>query len=185
MHCNAYHPRARIVTLRKIMDTASQGAHRKLLSALIDRLESEELPYFESASSFNYWAWHICSGTAFLVSIVSGGLASFMSDTIFQTYGKVVLAVLSFVSAGATGLLSVYKFREKEALREEGRIEMVDMIDNAKSLLAGCKTDDDCARVFHQVRERFKAFSFAQHRRDIALRSDELPKADQAADRQT
>ncbi|MDF3837875.1 hypothetical protein P3W85_33815 [Cupriavidus basilensis] len=54
------------------------------------------------------------------------------------------------------------------------------IIDTAKVRLAECKTDDDCGRVYHQVRERFKTFSLGQQRRDIALRNDELSKADQS-----
>jgi hypothetical protein len=101
-----------------------------------------------------------------------------MSEAVFGDYGKSILAVLSFVSAGATGLLSLYKFREKEALREEGRIQMQDIVDKAKNLLANCKTDDECGRAYHQVRDSAKDLSINQHRRDIALRSDELPKSD-------
>jgi hypothetical protein len=159
------------------------GAHRKLLIGLIARLEDGELKFYESSSTFNFFAWHVCAGAAFVMSILSGALASFMSDATFKDYGKVVLAVLSFVSASATGLLSLYKFREKEALREEGRIELEDMIDNAKSLLASATTESECKAAFHQVRERFRVFSLGQHRRDIALRSDEIPKADNGAGR--
>ncbi len=161
------------------MYTPTQGEHRKLFMALIERLETRELRFYERASNRNYWAWHLCVGIAFVVSMTSGGFASFMSNAAFEAYGKILLAVLSFLSATATGLLSLYKFREKEALREEGRIEMLDIIYNAKSLLADCKTDDDCGRAFHKVRERFRVFTLGQHRRDIALRSDELPKPDQ------
>lgn len=160
------------------MSDTSVGAQRQLLQSLIARLEKEELAEYKSAANLHYWMWHICAGGAFLASLISGALASFISDTTFAAYGKVLLAVLSFVSAGSTGLLSLYKFREKEALREEGRIEMLDIVDNAKSQLAGCKTDEECATVFHQVRERARVLSMNQHRRDIALRSDELPKAE-------
>jgi len=162
---------------------ADTGGHRKLLTDLILRLENDELKFYESSSSFNFFAWHVCVGAAFVMSILSGALASFMSDVTFKEYGKVVLAGLSFVSASATGLLSLYKFREKEALREEGRIEPEDMIDTAKSFLASAINEAECKAAFHQVRERFRVFSLGQHRRDIALRSDEIPKADNGTDR--
>lgn len=162
---------------------ADAGGHRKLLTDLISRLEDDELKFYESSSTFNFFAWHVCAGAAFVMSILSGALASFMSDVTFKEYGKVVLAVLSFVSASATGLLSLYKFREKEALREEGRIELEDMIDNAKSFLASANNEAECKAAFHQVRERFRVFSLSQHRRDIALRSDEIPKAGNGTDR--
>ena len=161
---------------------ADMDDHRTLLQDLISRLEGGELGFYKSASNFNYWAWHVCAGAAFLMSMASGGFAALMSDVTFKQYGKVVLAVLSLASAIATGFLSLYKFREKEALREEGRIELDDIIGNAKSLLASAKTDDDCKMAFHQVRERFKVFSLSQHRRDIALRSDEILKTGNGTD---
>ncbi len=160
------------------MSDTADGAQRQLLQSLIVRLEKDELAEYTKASNFHYWMWHLCAGAAFLTSLVSGALASLISDRTFAAYGKVLLAALSFISAGATGLVSLYKFREKEALREEGRIEMQDIVDNAKSLLASCKTDDECGRAYHTVRERARVLSMNQHRRDIALRSDELPKAD-------
>lgn len=57
---------------------------------------------------------------------------------------------------------------------------MQDIIDNAKSLLAACKTEQEFAVIYHQVRERNKQFALSQHRRDIALRTDNAaPKAEQ------
>ncbi|MDN7183243.1 hypothetical protein M0D69_35570 [Caballeronia sp. SEWSISQ10-4 2] len=78
---------------------ADADGHRKLLTDLISRLEDDELKFYESSSTFNFFAWHVCAGAAFVMSILSGALASFMSDVTFKEYGKVVLAVLSFVSA--------------------------------------------------------------------------------------
>jgi hypothetical protein len=164
------------------VNPANPDAQRTLLANLIERLETEELPFYERASSFNFWAWHFCAITAFLVSILSGALASLIPDDVFRDHGRIYIAVLSFASACATGLLAVLRFREKEALREEGRIEMQDIIDNAHSLLASCETEKDCERVFHQVRERNRQFQLAQHRQDIALRSDALQKLDHGPD---
>ena len=99
-----------------------------------------------------------------------------MKETDFGSYGRTLLIIISVIGAAATGLLHLYKFREKEALREEGRIELEDIIENAKSLLASSGDDEAYQKPFHQVRERFKQFGLDQHRRDIALRSDEIPR---------
>jgi uncharacterized membrane protein YgaE (UPF0421/DUF939 family) len=150
--------------------------HKELLCDLIAQLETSERSFYERTSHRNYWAWHITAGIAFLSSIVSALVAALIDSKGFEAYGKVLLVVVPVVGAGAAGLLHLYKFREKEALREEGRIEVNDIIANAKSLLALAATDDDFQKAFHSVHERFVKLEQSQHRRDIALRSDEIPK---------
>jgi hypothetical protein len=102
--------------------------------------------------------------------------AALISDASFGTYGKSLLVVIPVIGAAATGLLHLYKFREKEALREEGRIEVEDIILNAKSLLSSCTSENDAKVAFQQIRERYRQLELNQHRRDITLRSDEVPK---------
>lgn len=148
--------------------------HKTLLFNLIQKLETQELSFYKCSASFNYWAWHIAAGITFLSSVVSAMLAAFINQTDFTAYGKILLITVPIVGATASGLLHLYKFREKEALREEGRIELEDIVGNAKSLLASCNNEDDYKKAYHQVRERFKQLEYGQHRRDIALRSDEV-----------
>lgn len=150
--------------------------HRALLENLVRRMETQEHSFYKGSASFNYRAWHITAGIAFLSSVVSALAAALINGADFASYGRVVLITVPVLGATASGLLHLYKFREKEALREEGRIELEDIIENAKSLLASCNADGGYKEAFHQVRERFKQLEQAQHRRDIALRSDEIPK---------
>ena len=150
--------------------------HRSLLADLISKLETEERPFYERTSTLNYWAWHVTAGLAFLSSVVSALVAALMKEADFGTYGKTLLVTVPVLGAAAAGLLHLYKFREKEALREDGRIEVEDMIANAKSLLASCNDEEDCKKAFQAVRERFRQLEQTQHRRDIALRSDEVPR---------
>ena len=107
--------------------------HKALLHRLVEKLETEEAPFYGRTAMLNYWAWHITAGVAFLSSVVSALAASLMKDADFGTYGKTLLVTVPVVGAAATGLLHLYKFREKEALREEGRIELKDIVENAPS----------------------------------------------------
>lgn len=156
--------------------SAEVKTHKELLCDLIAQLEGEELPFYQSSSQWNYWAWHLTAGIAFLSSVISALAAALIDENGFKAYGKVLLVVVPVVGAGAAGLLHLYKFREKEALREEGRIELNDIMANAKSLLAAATSEEDYSKAFHSVRERFVKLEQSQHRRDIALRSDEIPK---------
>ena len=155
---------------------ANKETHQELLSQLVTQMETEERSFYNRTSALNYWAWHITAGAAFLSSVLTALVAAYMGEAEFKTYGKLVLVTMPIVGATAAGLLHLYKFREKEALREEGRIELEDVIANTKSLMASAETDQDYKTAFHSVRERFKQLELSQHRRDIALRSDEIPK---------
>ncbi|MEX3961065.1 hypothetical protein AB4Y42_02425 [Paraburkholderia sp. EG286B] len=155
------------------MATVTQDTHRELLLELIQTLETEELRYYERTSSANYWAWHIFVLLALMASLLSAACVSLLPSESFQSYGKALAAGLSLLSAFSTGVLTAFKFKEKEALREEGRIELVDMIYRAKSGLIDCDTEEQCCVLCDRVREEFTRFSLKQHRGDTALRSDE------------
>ena len=148
------------------------ATHKDLLQELVNKLETQERAFYMCTSQINYWAWHITAGIAFLSSVVSALVAALMKQADFDSYGKIVLVTVPVVGAAAAGLLHLYKFREKEALREEGRIELEDIIANAKSLLADASDEEGYKSAFHAVRERFRQLEINQHRRDIALRSD-------------
>jgi hypothetical protein len=150
--------------------------HRSLLRELVAELERDHLPWYRSASQSNYLSWTIASGLAFLCTIGSALAASLIGEEQFKTFGKYLLIILPIIAATASGFLHLYKFREKEALREEGLIEVEDIIRNAKSLLATDSGVPDFKLAYHQVRERLRSLELNQHRRDIALRSDEIPK---------
>lgn len=146
--------------------------HRTLLAGLIAECEAE-VPYYSGAQKFHYWAWHVAATLAFLTSIASAGVAAFADKDNFAGAVHGWLIGLPLVGAAATGCMRLYKFREREALREDGRLELQDIIRNARSLLAAAKTDADYQRAYHEVRTRFDNLERDQHRRDVALRDDE------------
>jgi hypothetical protein len=153
--------------------------HATLLENFINKLETDEdeLKFYKRAANFHYWAWNITAGIVFLSSVISALFAALMSEENFKSFGKIALFIIPILGATASGLLHLYKFREKEALREEGRIEIEDIIACAKSLMASANGDEEKLKdAFHSVRERYKIFTLSQHRRDVALRDDEIPK---------
>ena len=155
--------------------------HRALLRELMNELETMEIPYYECAQRFHYSAWHVAATVAFFSSILSAGLASLLRAEQFADTGRIWLVVLPLIGATATGALRLYKFREKEALREDGRIEAVDILRNAKSLNAASLDDAACRIAYQSIRARMDKLERDQHRRDIALRADErlhTPKGD-------
>jgi hypothetical protein len=153
---------------------APNEGHRSLLQELIARLETQERTFYERSSMRNWYLWHIAATLVILTSVFSTIVAGVIDDAGFKAYGKEVLIVLSVIGTLASSFLHLFQVREKEALREEGRIQIEDIIFNARSLLTSAKTDEECKSAFHQVRARFVALELAQHHRDVALRSDDL-----------
>ncbi len=147
--------------------------HRSLLEELLTYIEEREIPLYERLQSLNYWGWHFAAGAAFLCSAGTVLAAALMDDVQYKSFGRRLLIILPFVGTVFSGALHLFKFREKEALREDGRIEARDIVLCGRSLLAQARDDDACRVAFDQVRERARRLEEDQHRRDVALRNDE------------
>ena len=150
--------------------------HRSLLTQLIQRLEEKELPFYAKEANWNYYAWYITATIAFLSSVFSAMIAGLIDITQYGAYGRCLLIIVPIVGTAASGLLFLFRFREKEALRENGRIDVEDIIANAKSMAVKATNDEEYRKAFHEVRERFNALEKHQHNSDVALRSDEIKK---------
>ena len=155
--------------------------HKKLLRELLLKLETEELPFYKKGSSSNWWAWHIFAGMVFVTSLATVLMTGLLDAKLFDQYGKLWLLILSVAGTAASGALNLFQFREKEALREEGRIEMEDIILNAKSRLSDRNSEEESRKDFHAVRARYISLEFAQHRRDMSLRNDDIKRITEGA----
>jgi len=147
-----------------------------VFSDYINKLVSEELPDYRFMALFSYWAWTVTMGASLALTAASAGLAAVIDKEQYMGWGKTLLVLIPILSAFSSGLLHLYKFREKEALRETGRIELEDIIACARILYSNSKTEDEYMVNFHSVRERFKVLEVTQHGMDISLRKDGLSK---------
>ena len=150
--------------------------HKALLAELLKKLEDKERPFYTKGSNRSWWAWHLFACMVFLASLGTVLVTGFLDGKTFEGVGRVCLLVLSVSGTLASGALNIFQFREKEALREEGRIELEDIILNAKSRLADCTGEAQAKKDFHAIRARYIAMEFAQHRRDVSLRSDDVKR---------
>ncbi|PUE09504.1 hypothetical protein B9Z51_11665 [Limnohabitans sp. T6-5] len=157
----------------KMQDSQRVEPHRLLLNELINEINTREIPYYARAQKFHYVAWHVAATLTFAASIVSAAFAALLNAEQFAGVGRTWLVVLPLIGAATAGAMRLYKFREKEALREDGRIEAVDILRNAKSLNASASDDASCKIAYHSIRARMDKLERDQHRRDIALRTDE------------
>ena len=155
--------------------------HETLLKNLVSRMETNELNFYLSAARFNYKAWYFTATVILLSSIVTSAVAGLMDAESFKSNGRYWLVILPIIGAIASGVLHLFKFREKEALREHGRIELEDIIANAKSFIASATNEEDFKNAYHRVRERFHQFELIQHSEDTALRTPEITKTNGGA----
>ena len=128
--------------------------HKELLTDLIEELKTEELPFYERTAIRNWWFWHSAAGIVLVSTLGATVAASLMKATDSGGHGKVWLIVLPAIGTFSSAFIHLYRPKEKEALREEGRIEMQDIIRNARRLLASASTEAEYKEAFHQVRER-------------------------------
>ena len=146
--------------------------HRALLAELIQKLEEEEQPFYANQAEWNYRAWHIAAFAGIAISVAAAIIAELIDGKLFDMWGKPTLTILPLIGTGIAAVGHVCKFREREALREEGRIEVEDIIANAKSLAASAKEEEDFKAAYHAVRERSYVLERKQHSLDVALRSN-------------
>ena len=159
-----------IILLFVFMSNASDyESPRKLLETYLNRLEDEFRPAYEKASNFSFFFWHGCT----LVSVISGFAAAITSAVMppetFSDQGKVWLTVISAIGGVAAALLTQFRFRELEDLRETGRIEIEDIISFGWGKYAQKLSDEELYRVYEEIRERVKKLESSQHRRSSDL----------------
>lgn len=153
-----------------------QSSHKALLEERIALLENQEREFYVRSAQWNYRAWHIAAGVAFFSSVSTALVAAIAAGDGRMTISRVALIIIPVMGATATGLLHLYKFQEKEALRQRGRIENEDLIAYAKSLKASATCEEQFRAAFDAVRERHKQLELAQHREDAEFRSIEGPR---------
>jgi hypothetical protein len=144
-----------------------------LMQKLIYELEGDYRAWYEKAARLNFYAWRVSAALSLAISATAAVVAELIEGKQFDEWGKAVLTVLPLLATALTAVISHYKFHEKEALREAGRIEVEDIIRNAKILAASARNEEALLTAYHQVRQRTHDLEIRQHTNDVALRSQE------------
>lgn len=127
-----------------------ENSHRLLLEALVSQMQGPERTFYASSALWNYRLWHVSGGLVFLSSVAATLLAALNRQGPNEAIQLLLIAVPA-IGTLAAGLMSLYKFREKEALREEGRIELDRIIAGANSILIDAKCKDDFRKGYQLV----------------------------------
>ncbi|GEP61167.1 hypothetical protein RSO01_83330 [Reyranella soli] len=139
-------------------------------------MEGDALSFYTRSAWINFWLWHLFAGLGFLSSVGAILAAALINDAAYKDVGRTLLIVIPTVGTLSAGLLHLFKFREKERLREEGRIELCDIIDNARSMSISGQNEDEHKKHYHTIRERFRQLELSQSTSDSKLKSDDLSK---------
>jgi len=157
------------------MNTVPES-HRDMLVGLISRLQTDERAFYQRGSSAGWLGYHICALVVLLAAALGTLAAGIFGEGEYKAYGRCVLLCLSTLGTIAAGLPHIFKFRDIEALRESGRIELEDIIANAQSLLLNATDEQGWQAAYHSVRERAKQLDVSQHKADAALRAEAAEK---------
>ena len=144
---------------------------RELLAGYIEALRRKDLPWYERSSSRQYWLWHTLSIGAFVTTVATSAIAALMKQEYLAAHAQVLLVILPLIGAASSAVLSQFRFRELEDLRERGRIEMEDILLSAEGLLAAAADDDACKRAYDETRKRVKVLDLSQHRGHTELKA--------------
>lgn len=151
-------------------------SHRDMLVELIARLQTDERSFYQRGSSAGWLGYHTCALVVLLAGALGTLAAGIFSEGEYKAYGRYVLVCLSTLGTIAAGLPHIFKFRDIEALRESGRIELEDIIANAQSLLLNATDEQGWKAAYHSVRESAKQLDVSQHKADVALRAEAAEK---------
>ena len=152
-------------------DAEELQSPRALLRWYIARLEAKDLPWYEGASSSQYRWWHAITLISLGATLATSIVAALMQKEFFGGDGKVWLVVLPLIGTVANAILSQFRFRELEDLRERGRIEMEDIVFYARGQLSAAADDGACLRAYEETRKRVRELDLGQHRADAELRA--------------
>ena len=143
---------------------------RELLARYVELLRSRDLPWYERSSSRQYWLWHALSIGAFVTTVATSAIAALMKQEYLASHAQVLLVILPLIGAAASAVLSQFRFRELEDLRERGRIEMEDILFCAEGLLAAAADEGACQKAYEETRKRVKTLDLSQHRGHTELK---------------
>lgn len=134
---------------------------RAVLNQYIQELETVHLRWYGDAALIHERVWHVPALISLLSGFASSLIAALLEATTFTRYGKILLIIVPAVGSLATALLTLFRFRELEDLRERGRITLEIAIANAKGREAD--PSQDPRKIHQDLVAFFESLSLAQH----------------------
>src|SRR5260370_717683 len=105
---------------------------RKALNAYIQKLETDDVEWYLSASKSQYYLWHAVSFAPLLLSVATALVAALLKENQFQDQGKMWLISLPLLGGFASTLLTKFRFDQMEDLRERGYLTASKLVERAK-----------------------------------------------------
>lgn len=149
--------------------------HKELFGELIDTLGEHELPWYEGQVVKNIRWWFTLAILSIALSLLSSFLAASSRDAPIEGLLRTALIMLPVLSTGIAGFTQLFRFREKEALREDGRIELSNMVSLGRSILLQDLTEEKFRQAYLSMLERFHRLEQSQHRSYVEIHSERPP----------
>jgi hypothetical protein len=144
--------------------------------AFLEWVEGYE-DWYDTSSGRWYALLNTCKILTLIASLVSIVASALMDKDYFGGAGRWVLVGAAVVTAAASEILGQLKVREKEDLREMGRIEAERVTSYARQKLSEFENDPEkLAAVKNEIRELIHKPELSQHRGATSIDDGKPPQ---------
>jgi hypothetical protein len=119
------------------------------LESFITELETYYYPWYDRATTHNYWAWVVAQAVSVLSGFVAALLAALASEELLRYWNvtRALLIALPLIGALASSFLVQSRIAEMEALREKGRETIQRLANEARANFAAASSPEQYTTI--------------------------------------
>lgn len=123
------------------------------LASFITELETYYYPWYDSATSRNYYTWFVAQALSLVSGFGTAVIAALLHDDQFKSWGAghIALVVLPLVGSLASTFLVQSRVAEMEALREAGRETIQRLANHARADFAAAASPEDYTKLHRSL----------------------------------
>jgi hypothetical protein len=123
------------------------------LESFIRELEEYYYPWYDSATTRNFYAWSIAQALALVSGFATSILAVLLQNERFKSWGtgQVLLVLLPIVGSLASTFLIQSRIAELEALRERGRETIQRLANEARVEFAAASLPEQFSEIHRKL----------------------------------
>lgn len=119
------------------------------LASFITELETYYYPWYDAATTRNYYTWFVAQALSLLSAFGAAMFAALLSDEQFKSWGagRIALIVLPLIGALASTFLVQSRIADMEALREKGRETIQQLANEARVNFAAASSAEQYTAI--------------------------------------
>ena len=113
----------------------------------------------------------VCKAASFLAALGTVALSIFMKQGVFDAGGRWIIIASTLIATASSEFVAQFKVREMEDLREDGDLEMKDIVAEARQRFAEAEGDENrISALMDDYRKRVNKLEVKQHRSHSKIR---------------